>query len=379
MVFVKAMNPWDMQHDVPLAPHTTLEVGGQAQHFVSVTDLAWLPELLRWAQSRAVPVAILGGGSNLVVSDQGFRGLVLHLTASNAADAVRLTTETGHIRVQASAQVRWDALVAATCEAGSFDLVCLSGIPGATGAAPVQNIGAYGQSLSDCLTSVDGVDMQTGQTHSWDAGELGLGYRTSYFKTAWQARFAITQLHLRLRHGADFVPAYPQLTEALAKAYGPGPYTPALVRECVLALRASKSMVWDQLDPNRRSVGSFFTNPIVKTPHAQALCARYPAMPTWPQGAYTKLSAAWLIEQAGFTKGFRQGAVGVSSRHTLAVINAGGACAQDIVELGHVIQKSVVQTFGVGLAAEPSFWGFGPSHPLPAPAHKAAWLAEEAV
>lgn len=366
------MTSWDLQHDVPLALYTTFEVGGLAQYFVSVTDCTWLPGLIRWAQDRKLPVAVLGGGSNLVVSNHGVQGLVLHLAPPpGPPDIVVAPASDVTATLSVAAAVAWDTLVAASCAAGAFDLACLSGIPGACGAAPVQNIGAYGQSLADTLVAVEGVCLATGQSQTWAAAELGLGYRTSYFKTVWQNRYVVTRLHVHLETQQAFVPAYAQLTEALAAEAAPGgqAVTPDLVRRTVLGLRRQKSMIWTPDDDNRRSAGSFFTNPIVRTGHAQKLCRRYPSMPSWPQGAYTKLSAAWLIEQAGFAKGFAQGQVGLSSRHALAVINRGGAQAQAIVELARAIQASVLACFGVGLAVEPSFWGFGPSHPLPAAAH----------
>lgn len=374
---VSAMHPWDMQHDVCLAPYTTLEVGGRAANFVAVVDFSWLAPLCAWAKSRALPIAILGGGSNLVIGDKGVSGLVIHLKKTAAGDAdVILKQRAQKLDISVSAHTSWQALVDASCRAGSFDLACLSGIPGLCGAAPVHNIGAYGQSLSDTLISVDGVCLQTGAACRWGAQELGLGYRTSYFKTLWQGRYIITRLHLRLQTQTRFVSAYPQLSQALEHSHGPGPYTPDAVRQSVLHVRACKSMLWDPCDPNRRSVGSFFINPLVETSHAQALRRRYASMPSWPQGAYTKLSAAWLIEQAGFVRGFRHKEVGLSSRHALALINLGKALAQDVIELAGVLQKRVAQSFGVGLAAEPCFWGFGSDHPLPAPPHRPADMQE---
>lgn len=370
------MCPWIVQRDVVLAPYTTLGVGGKAAYFVSVTDLSWLPPLCCWAGEQGLSIAILGGGSNLVVADHGVSDLVLHLAADSDGADMQMQRQAEHLNLSVSARCVWDRLVSQSCAAGSFDLACLSGIPGTVGAAPVQNIGAYGQSLSDHLVGVDGVCLKTGETRTWARDALGLGYRTSYFKTAWQGQYAITRLHLRLRLHSQFVPNYPQLAAALAPTPDAQAPTPNTVRACVLALRAQKSMLWAPQDPNHRNVGSFFTNPIVPASHAQALCAAYPSMPSWPQNAYCKLSAAWLIEQAGFVKGMAHGPVGLSSRHSLALINTGGqALATDVVTFARVMQKAVKARFGVGLAAEPSFWGFGASHPLPAPVHQSGWTA----
>ena len=304
--------------DVPLAPLTTLELGGPARHLAVVTDPADLVEALGWARAHDQPVLVLGGGSNLVVADGGVQ------------------------RVWVAAGEPWDQVVAAAVARDLAGIECLSGIPGLAGATPIQNVGAYGQEVSDAIRSVQVLDRQTLTASELPPDRCGFGYRDSVFKQQ-PHRWVVLGVTFELRPGGAPAIRYRELEQALAAGARSTP-TLAEVRDTVLRLRRAKSMVIDPADPNRRSVGSFFINPIVPAAQAaervegwraQGLVAAGEAVPQFaapasasasgaPAGDRVKLSAAWLIERAGFSKGFRRGAVGISTRHALALVHHGG-------------------------------------------------------
>ncbi|MFN3201685.1 MAG: UDP-N-acetylmuramate dehydrogenase [Bradymonadia bacterium] len=349
----------DPTPDVPLGAHTTLQVGGTGRWGVTVESPEGLEPALRWAQTRDLPVLLLGGGSNMVVADEGFPGLVVRLGFSGvrrqAADGeVWLTVEAGH---------DWDALVAATVEADLAGLECLSGIPGQVGAAPIQNIGAYGQALEDTLVEVQAWDAMRQCLVTLDAAACAFGYRHSRFKADLlehgPGRWIITAVTLRLRPGAPATLAYGELARRFA---GSSHVSVAEARATVLDLRRGKSMVLDPNDPNSRSAGSFFTNPITGPAQVEAI-ARIVGEdpPQWPMSDAAdriKLSAAWLIERAGLHKGLRRGPVGLSARHTLAIVTSPGAKADDVACFAAGIRRRVHETFGIRLVPEPNFIGF---------------------
>lgn len=350
-----------------LARWTTLEVGGPARFLFTCLGVDDVRHGLRFAREHRLPHLILGGGSNLLVSDDGFPGVVLRL-----AD-YRLEVEPGEgdaVHITAGAGVPWDELVAFAVAENLAGIECLSGIPGTAGAAPVQNIGAYGQELSETLTAVDVLDADTLETTRLEADALGLGYRTSHFKERWGQQRVVTAIHLTLRHNGAPAVRYPELRAALPDN---APDLDA-VRRTVLAIRRRKAMVLSPQGRDRRSAGSFFTNPIV--PAAQLedvttlLRERADQLPRYPQpdGRF-KLSAAWLIEAAGFSRGFTLGRAGLSSRHTLALINRGGARAEDLIALAALIRRAVHNQFGVILHPEPNLVGFRMpvEHLLPLP------------
>lgn len=350
--------PATVRRDVPLAEHTTLGVGGPARYLADCPEPAALADALAWARRRALPVLVLGGGSNLLVSDDGFAGLVVRLTARDLhlarapGDAVDLTVAAGE---------DWDALVQRAVAEGWAGVECLAGIPGAVGAAPIQNIGAYGQEVADTLVSVDALDRHTGDLTRFAAADCAFGYRASRFKADPARRHVVTAITLRLRPGAAATVRYAQLADAV----GPDRDL-ARVSAAVRALRRDKSMVLDPADPNRRSAGSFFLNPVVSSAEADAVAARVKAaghdpagMPRYPQGDGTdKLSAAWLIERAGLHRGYGDGPVGLSTRHTLALVNRGGATAADLVRFAAHVRAVVRARFAVTLTPEPVFVGF---------------------
>ena len=342
---------------VPLAPFTTLELGGPARHFVEAADEGAVVEALRWADGRKLPVTLLGGGSNMVVSDAGFDGLVIRI----ATRGVRFETSGGDVTVTAAAGEPWDALVAEAVGRGLGGVECLSGIPGLVGATPIQNVGAYGQEVAETIRSVRVLERGIWQTRQLSPEACGFGYRDSNFKRE-SGRFVVLAVTFGLRPGGAPALRYRELAENLAGAGRAGPPTLASARAAVLALRAKKSMLVTAKDPNRRSVGSFFMNPIVAAEEAEAVAARAgddgTRMPRWPTSdGRVKLSAGWLIERAGIAKGLRRGPVGVSSAHALALVHHGGGTTAALLALAREIQEAVRQRFGVTLVPEPIFVG----------------------
>jgi UDP-N-acetylmuramate dehydrogenase len=339
----------------PLAPHCTLRIGGPARYLVEAIDEATVAEAHAWASARRLPVRVLGGGSNLVIADEGVDGLVLKI-------ALRGVTERpgrDGVEVTAAAGEPWDALVRHTVDRGWAGLECLSGIPGLVGATPIQNVGAYGQEVSDTVTMVRALDGETGQVVTLGPADCGFGYRDSLFKSRAPGRYVVLAVTYRLAPGGAPNVRYADIARELeARAVA----RPSLieVRETVLKVRRSKSMVLDPGDPNARSCGSFFLNPIVDAEALAAIDARATglSMPRWPQpDGRVKLSAAWLIERAGFTRGQADGPVGLSTRHTLAIVCHDGARARDVVAFARRVRAGVEQRFGVRLHPEPIFWG----------------------
>jgi len=340
---------------VPLAPLTTFELGGPAAHLTEATDDAAIAEALRWAGARQLPVAILGGGSNVVVADAGFEGLVIRIATRGRSFQ---PLPDGSVDLTAAAGEPWDDLVADTVARGLAGLECLSGIPGLAGATPIQNVGAYGQEVAQTIRRVRVLDRGTLGISELDATDCAFGYRDSRFKRD-PDRFVVLAVTFALRPAGAPALRYPELAAALG---GTGDPSLADVRAAVLALRAKKSMVLAPDDPNRRSAGSFFMNPVVSAAEADAVAQRAgvatQAMPRFPAGGgRVKLSAGWLIERAGFPKGTRRGPVGISTAHALALVNLGGARTDQLLGLAAEIQDAVRQRLGVALAREPVLLG----------------------
>ncbi|MBI4011734.1 MAG: UDP-N-acetylmuramate dehydrogenase [Candidatus Rokubacteria bacterium] len=344
------------REQVPLAPLCTLGVGGASRFFLEARDERAVLDALGWADRRGVPLRVLGGGSNLVVADAGVDALVLRLTLRGVA-----TREVdGTIEVSAGAAEPWDALVRRTVEQGWAGLECLSGIPGLVGATPIQNVGAYGQDVSETVTAVRAVDRASGRVVALDRATCGFAYRDSVFKSRVPDRYVVLAVTYRLRPGGAPTVRYPELAAHLA-ARGIDAPSLAEVHESVLAIRRAKSMVLEAGDPNRRSCGSFFVNPIVPAELAArvAALAGDPAMPRWPQpDGRVKLSGGWLIERAGLRRGEADGPVGLSTRHALALVAHDGARAADVVRFARRVRARVEARFGVRLVPEPVFWGF---------------------
>jgi UDP-N-acetylmuramate dehydrogenase len=341
---------------VPLAPLTTMGIGGPARFVVDAHEDADVELGLRWARERGVPVRVLGGGSNVVVPDSGFDGLVLRILTRGR----RFTPLGPDFRLEAQAGEAWDALVEETVRRGCQGLECLSGIPGLVGATPIQNVGAYGQEVAETIESVVVLDRETLARRVLAADECRFAYRDSFFKSEAPERYVVLSVVFRLRHGAPPAVRYAELERRLAEdGLEPGAATLEQVRRTVLDLRRKKSMLLDPADENGRSCGSFFVNPVV-TPEQAAAVERGcgdPRMPRYPQAdGRVKLAAGWLIERAGFQKGERRGAVGLSSKHALAIVCHDGARASDVLALAREIQERVAERLGVELTPEPVFF-----------------------
>lgn len=334
---------------VPLAPLTTLGLGGNARFFADITDASEVAPALAWARERGLPVFILGGGSNLVVADEGFAGLVLRMGTRGQ----RWSEASGEARVEVAAGEPWDEIVAAAVARGAAGIECLSGIPGSAGAAPVQNIGAYGQEIATAIRGLRVLDRESSKEHQLDGAACDFGYRTSVFKRA-PERSVILSVTLGLAPSGAPCVRYPELLAALAAQP-----TLAEIRAAVLALRRRKSMVIDDGDPDARSAGSFFENPIVSAAIADEIAARAGGdLPRFalPDGR-CKLAAGWLIEHAGIPRDLRMGAVGVSSKHALALVHHGGGTTRQLVALALHVRQAVHDRFGVALVPEPVFLG----------------------
>ncbi len=342
--------------DVSLAPMTTLGVGGPARRMIDVTSVEALVVGLDWARQKGWPTLILGDGSNLFVGDAGFDGLVIRL----AARRLVFRPEGRILHIWADAGASWDRLVDEAVARNAQGIECLTGIPGRVGAAPIQNIGAYGQELADTAVAVEAVERSSGRSVRFSTKECGFGYRTSRFKRE-RDRWVVTRVQLALRVAAQPELRYADLVRR-AQASGQ-PMTLATVRELVREIRAEKSMLRIPGDENFHSAGSFFTNPVVspdQADRAEAVAGSRTSakMPRYPAEGGVKLSAAWLIEQSGFQRGWGDGPAGLSTKHTLAIVNRGRARSTDVLRVAVAVRDGVLSTFGIELIPEPVMVGF---------------------
>jgi UDP-N-acetylmuramate dehydrogenase len=318
-------------------------------------------EIVRSADAQKEPLLVVGAGSNLLVADEGFPGTVLQV-ANRGVLIDGAEGAEGAVRVSVAAGEPWDEVVERTVADGLSGLECLSGIPGLTGATPIQNVGAYGQEVAQTITAVRVCDRGTGVVEDLSPGQCGFGYRTSAFKRS--SRHVVLAVEFRLEQTPAAQPLrYPELARALDAEPGSRPSL-AAVREAVIALRRTKGMVLDAADPDSVSAGSFFLNPILTPGEFDALAQRVrerlpdTAVPGWPDAdGAIKVSAAWLIAGAGFERGYSRGRAAISSKHTLALINRGGASATEIVALARELRDTVRSRFGVTLAPEPTLVG----------------------
>jgi len=335
-----------------LRDHTTLRLGGPARSWVRATTEDEVVDAVRRADEAGEPVLVLAGGSNLVVSDEGFPGTVVEVATTGVrADHEGDDPTCGGVIVTVAAGEPWDPFVAQAVERHWVGLEALSGIPGSVGATPIQNVGAYGQEVSQTLASVRVWDRRLRGHRTFAAADCGFGYRTSRFK-ADPGRHVVLEVTFQLRQGELGAPVtYAELARTLGVE--PGTRAPMTdVRRAVLDLRTRKGMVLDAVDHDTWSAGSFFTNPVVAA-------AEVPdGAPAWPQPDGTvKTSAAWLIEQAGFGKGYGDGPVRLSAKHTLALTNRGGAATTDLLALAREIRDGVEQRFAIRLVNEPVLVG----------------------
>lgn len=340
-------------HDAPLAPLTTFRLGGPADRLITATTDDEVIAAVREADATGTPLLVIGGGSNLVVGDKGFAGTALVMaTKGFALDGTRLELAAGEV---------WTDAVARTVEAGLAGIECLAGIPGSAGATPIQNVGAYGQEVSATITEVVAYDRGSRETVTLTNAECAFSYRHSRFKSD-SERYVVLRVRFELEDAGGLSGPLKYAETARALGVGPGDRVPlADARETVLKLRAGKGMVLDPEDHDTWSAGSFFTNPILTDEQFAAFRARVAERlgedvepPAYPAGeGHTKTSAAWLIDRAGFTKGYGTGPARISTKHTLALTNRGAATTEDLLDLAREVVAGVRDAFGITLVNEP--------------------------
>ncbi|MBL8148692.1 MAG: UDP-N-acetylmuramate dehydrogenase [Blastocatellia bacterium] len=343
-----------LQENVPLLDLCTLGIGGAARFYVKATDFQTIEAAVKWSKKKMLPLFVLGGGSNILVSDNGFSGLVLHL----ATKGIEWKQQTNSLLAKVDAGEQWDNFVEQTISKNLAGVECLSGIPGSVGATPIQNVGAYGQEVSETITSVTAYDRLAEKLVTFSNDECHFAYRNSLFKSLSPNRFILLEVTYRLNPDGSPTIRYPELLKLFSQK-------PSLseLREVVIKLRRSKGMVIDSTDPDSRSAGSFFINPTISKEEFEQLLNRLDLsrelIPNFaaPEGR-VKLSAGWLIENAGFQKGYKHSNVAISSKHALALVNSGNAKARDLVELMEQIQSKVKESFDIVLTPEPVFVGF---------------------
>lgn len=355
----RALHGLAIQPDVALARHTTLGLGGSAERLVVVRSESELLAAVDLAAERGWPLAILGGGSNVVVADRGVPGLVVLMQLGGlAVDGDRIVAAAGE---------SWGRVVDTAVAHGLAGIECLAGIPGSAGATPIQNVGAYGQEVGETIELVRALELSTGRWIELDPEALELGYRSSRLKRE-PGRWIVGAVTYRLGSSQPAAPRYAELARSL-----PPDADLATVRDTVLGLRRAKSMVIEADDPNRHSVGSFFTNPVVPAGRSQWVIERILAsgtvaaeadIPRWDVTGGCKLSAGWLIERAGFPRGSRRGSIGQSSRHALALVHHGGGSSAELLVYAAEIRQAVGERFGVALEVEPVLLGFEVGDPL---------------
>ena len=347
----------EFRAEMPLAEFTTIHLGGNAQYFIICRTLDEILSAVSFFQTTGIPVLILGGGSNIVFPDHGVRGLVLKVDLRG----LRFSEDGDSTIVTAKAGETWDNVVELSVERDLAGIECLSGIPGAVGATPIQNVGAYGQEVKDTIVSVKALDRRSLEIVEFSAAECRFGYRRSRFKFEDRNRFVIVEVSYKLVHSGEPTLKYAELKEYVESQMPPRHGEAAkrrlsIVREAVLELRRKKSMVTDPADPNSRSVGSFFVNPVLSDEQHDEFLARLKRYGIGPAPSYksadgTKVPAAWLVEHAGFRKGQRRGGVGISTNHALALVNYSGT-TKELLTLASEIEDAVGDKFGIKLERE---------------------------
>lgn len=357
-----------IQKDIPLAPLTTLKVGGPARYFAEAASEEAVRAAVTHAAERQWPLFVLGGGSNLVIADEGWPGLVLKVAIAGITQpgitepGLAQPTGSGDEVFQVGAGHDWDSFVAYTVREGCAGIECLSGIPGAVGGTPIQNVGAYGQEVAETISQVRVLEIATGQIKELSNRDCGFAYRGSIFNSTQKDRYIVLRVTYRLtKNGAPRI-EYADLKKHFSASTG----APSLqqVRDAVRIVRQSKAMLIVEGDDDCRSAGSFFKNPVVGFEEANRIkalaneLAPGKNLPQYPaENGQVKLSAAWLVEQAGIHKGYERGPVGTSRKHVLAIVNRGGATARDIMALKNEIQQRVADAWGIRLEPEPVFVG----------------------
>jgi len=348
-----------VQENVALAPLTTIKIGGPARFFVEARSTGEVREAVAFAGARELPLFVLGGGSNLVVADAGWPGLVLKVAISGIERTG--SGEDGKALFDVGAGESWDRFASHAVTAQCAGVECLSGIPGSVGGTPVQNVGAYGQEVSETIASVQVLDLKDGRVRELCAEACGFSYRTSIFNTTQRGRFIILRVTYALTPGGE-----PRVSYADLKRHFEGRETApnlAETREAVRHIRARKGMLIVAGDDDCQSAGSFFKNPVLSEEQHEELKKRASArglhVPSYPAlELRNKVSAAWLLEHSGFTRGYGFGHAGISRKHALAIVNRGGATASEVIALEEQIQHRVEEIWGVRLEPEPVMVGF---------------------
>lgn len=344
-----------IREHVPLGAMTTFRVGGPARYFAEGRTVSEVADAVNYARRHDLPLFVLGGGSNLVISDAGWPGLVLKIGITG------IERRPGSEIFEVGAGEEWDKFVAYAVNHNCAGIECLSGIPGSTGGTPVQNVGAYGQEVAETIASVQVLDTRDNEIRELCNEACGFAYRSSIFNSSERGRFIVLRVDFSLQEGGD-----PRIHYADLKRYFTSrDASPSLAetREAVRQIRASKGMLITPGDEDCCSAGSFFKNPVLPDSEYESLHQRAQErglqIPSYPAlNAYRKISAAWLVENSGFQKGYSRGPVGISRKHALAIVNRGAAKAADIVNLKEEIQQSVAQKWGIQLQPEPVFVGF---------------------
>jgi len=346
----------NVQENVPLAPLTTFKVGGPARYLVEAATNADVVEAVQFSRTQGLALFVLGGGSNLVISDAGWPGVVLKVAITGMDER----SQDGKVLFEVGAGVEWDKFVARAVGRNCAGIECLSGIPGSIGGTPVQNVGAYGQEVAETIESVLAFDTKHGQLRELCTEACGFSYRTSIFNTSERGRYIILRVTYALEPGGPPRVHYADLKKYFA---GRSRVTLAEARDAVRRIRAGKGMLITLGDEDCRSAGSFFKNPVLSVAQFEDLTERAAAknlqIPSYPAlDAQKKVSAAWLVEHSGFSKGFGFGRVGISRKHSLAIVNRGEATAAEVVAFKEQVQERVEDIWGIRLEPEPVFVGF---------------------
>jgi UDP-N-acetylmuramate dehydrogenase len=355
----------NVQEFVPLAPYTTLRIGGPARFFCEVNGETQIAEAVSFAKERNLRLFVLGGGSNLLVSDDGFDGVVLRLGLPFGKGQRR---DGESVLLEVGAGENWDDVVRYAVDCGYAGIECLAGIPGDVGGTPVQNVGAYGQEVAETIVQVRAYDLETGAFVDLDHEACRFGYRRSLFNVEARGRYIVTAVTYKLRPEGEPALRYADVKRHFA-AQLERAERPSLreVYEAVRSIREQKGMLVGQGGPDGRSAGSFFKNPVIALATLQEIALRAgrraEEIPQYPAGdGRVKLAAAWLVEHAGFHKGFAMGRAAISSRHTLALVNLGDATAAELIALRDVVTTAVKDKFGVQLEQEPVMLGWTSQH-----------------
>ncbi|MDZ4816456.1 MAG: UDP-N-acetylmuramate dehydrogenase [Verrucomicrobiota bacterium] len=349
------------EENIPLAPHTTIGLGGKARYYASCHSTEMLKDVLQAAKDKNLPVHVLGGGSNTIFPDNGFSGLVIKV----ALKGMQFVKAEESIIARIAAGENWDDFVERAINDGFSGVECLSGIPGFVGATPIQNVGAYGQEVKDSIIQVKAIDRQSLDEVVFSNADCRFSYRQSRFKKDDADKYIVTEVSFRLTPEGTAQIKYPELKKYLESTIDlsqlpPGKIQLQELRKAVITLRKKKSMVVDPTDPNTKSVGSFFLNPIVSKDEFERIKGLWKesghtnGIPVFDAATGVKIPAAWLIANAGFEKGQRLNGAKISDHHSLALVNCGGTTA-DIVALAALIRGGVHKVFGIHLEQEPIF------------------------